>query len=161
MMRVRKIPEHPLYRECVEKIGEAERERIFCGHSQEHFLDVARLMYIYALEEKSSLSRELIYATALLHDLGRWEQIEKGTPHHIAGERIARIIMEECGFSADEQDAAGKAIAGHRNSESQKSSDALTRYLYRADKKSRNCFSCRALSVCDWPEEKKNLYIEY
>lgn len=61
-------------------------------------MDVARLMYIYNLEERAGLEKELIYAAALLHDIGRYEQISRGTPHHISGARIAEEIMADCGF---------------------------------------------------------------
>lgn len=43
----------------------------------EHFLDVARLMYIYNLEDQAGFSKEMIYAAGLLHDIGRYEQMEK------------------------------------------------------------------------------------
>ena len=65
---VNQIWRHPVYQEHYKKIQELESERIFCRHTPEHFLDVARLMYIYALEEHLELPKELIYAAALLHD---------------------------------------------------------------------------------------------
>ena len=40
------------------------------------FWNVARLMYIYALEEHLELPKELIYAAALLHDIGRAQQYQ-------------------------------------------------------------------------------------
>ena len=43
----------------------------------EHFLDVARLMYIYNLEDQAGFSKEMIYAAGLLHDIGRYEQMKK------------------------------------------------------------------------------------
>ena len=70
MDRVNRIWRHPVYQEHYKKIQELESERIFCRHTPEHFLDVARLMYIYALEEHLELPKELIYASALLHDIG-------------------------------------------------------------------------------------------
>ena len=71
MDRINQIWQHHVYQEHYKKIQELENDRIFCRHTPEHFLDVARLMYIYALEEHMDLSRELIYATALLHDIGK------------------------------------------------------------------------------------------
>ena len=75
MDRVNRIWRHPVYQEHYKKIQELESERIFCRHTPEHFLDVARLMYIYALEEHLELSKELIYAAALLHDIGRAQYV--------------------------------------------------------------------------------------
>ena len=75
MDRVNQIWSHPAYQEHYKKIQELESERIFCRHTPEHFLDVARLMYIYALEEHLELPKELIYAAALLHDIGRAQYV--------------------------------------------------------------------------------------
>ncbi len=160
MERIRRIQKHPLFMELCAKIELAEEERPFCGHTIGHFLDVARLMYIYCLEDGSSLDKELIYAAALLHDLGRYEQMTKGTPHHLAGAAIASRVMEECGFDQEEIKHVCAAITGHRDKQSAESTDPLTSYLYKADKKSRSCFCCPAERECDWPLEKKNLFID-
>ena len=52
----------------------AEADRRFCRHSMVHFLDVARIGTIIALEEGLKINREWIYAAALLHDCGKHEQ---------------------------------------------------------------------------------------
>ena len=75
MERIQKILNHPLYQEQFKLLQDAEKDREFCRHTMEHFVDVARLMYIYTLEEKTNVSKELIYAAALLHDIGRYELI--------------------------------------------------------------------------------------
>ena len=62
-----------------------------------HFLDVARIGTIIALEEGLELDREWIYAAALLHDCGKHEQYENGTPHEQASARIAPEILKDCG----------------------------------------------------------------
>ena len=71
MERIQKILNHPLYQEQFKLLQDAEKDREFCRHTMEHFVDVARLMYIYTLEEKTNVSKELIYAAALLHDIGQ------------------------------------------------------------------------------------------
>ena len=96
MERVHSIQNHPLFQKQFHLLQKAEEERFFCRHTMEHFLDVARLMYIYNLEEGAGLDKELIYAAALLHDIGRYEQISQGTPHHISGARIAGEILKAC-----------------------------------------------------------------
>ena len=48
-------------------------------------------------------SRELIYCTALLHDIGRAEQYTTGTPHDEAGARIAETILSDLDFSSEEK----------------------------------------------------------
>lgn len=69
MTRVQAIWQHPLYQKHLNALTRLESDRIFCRHTPEHFLDVARLAYIFALERNLDCSRELIYCTALLHDI--------------------------------------------------------------------------------------------
>ena len=92
MKRVNKILENSTYQEYIRKNKAAEVDRIFCCHNMEHFLDVARIAQIINLEEKLELSKELIYATALLHDIGRHVQYEDGTPHEVASAKLAENI---------------------------------------------------------------------
>lgn len=160
MDKVNRIWNHPMYREAYAAIQELEKEREFCGHSAEHFLAVARLMWIYNLEEGSGLSRERVYGAALLHDIGRHLQYREGIPHHEASAALAEKILPDCGFAEEEiQDILG-AILAHRSPEIREEK-SLRGYLYRADKQSRSCLSCPAEAACDWPEEKKNLKIDY
>ncbi|MDO4317935.1 MAG: HD domain-containing protein [Lachnospiraceae bacterium] len=158
--RIRRIQEHPRFRELCAALCEAEAERPFCRHTTAHFLDVARLMYIYCLEDGADLEKDVIYAAALLHDLGRREQQLSGTPHEEAGARIAGDILADCGFSEAEIRSVQRAILGHRR-EAQAGDDRFAAYLYRADKGSRNCAACSARAECSWPDEKKNLWMEY
>ena len=102
--RVNQIWRHPVYQEHYKKIQELESERIFCRHTPEHFLDVARLMYIYALEEHLELPKELIYAAALLHDIGRAQQYQYNIRHDIAGVEIAREILTDLHFTEQEKE---------------------------------------------------------
>ena len=152
MDRVNQIWKHPLYQTELHKLQLLEADREFCRHTPEHFLDVARLAYIRALEENYSVSKELIYCTALLHDIGRARQYEDGTPHDEAGAVIAEQILKELGFSPEEIQAIVSAIRGHRAETNQ---TILGQLIYRADKKSRNCFSCKAEPECYWSSAKK------
>ena len=158
MDRVNQIWKHPLYQTELHKLQLLEADREFCRHTPEHFLDLARLAYIRALEENYSVSKELIYCTALLHDIGRARQYEDGTPHDEAGAVIAEQILKELGFSPEEIQAIVSAIRGHRAETNQ---TILGQLIYRADKKSRNCFSCKAEPECYWSSAKKNMTIQY
>ena len=170
MKRIDAIYTHPLYQQHFLALQEREKDRFFCRHTMEHFLDVARLMYIRNLEEQAGLPKELIYAAALTHDIGRNEQYVSGKPHEKAGARLAGEILKKCGFREEEIQKIQTAILSHRGSkgtESQKNDyqedrdiEKLSQYLYWADKKSRNCFSCPACEECNWSEQKKNLSIE-
>ena len=72
--RINRILTHPSYIEYVSQNAEKEQDRVFCHHDMGHFLDVARLAEILNLTEAYGQDAELIYAAALLHDIGRQEQ---------------------------------------------------------------------------------------
>ena len=158
MTRVQAIWQHPLYQKHLTALTRLESDRIFCRHTPEHFLDVARLAYIFALERNLDCSRELIYCTALLHDIGRVRQYMDGTPHDEAGVQIAEQILSDLAFSSAEKEQILTAIGEHRSSKEETSS--LSRILYEADKKSRMCFLCPAEKECYWDLSKKNMMIQ-
>lgn len=168
MERVNKILNHHLFKEYLEKNRIAEEDRRFCRHDMGHFLDVARLGMIFALQgahkaddnDKAEVPEELIYAAALLHDIGRWKQYEDGTPHERASAELAPEILSDCGFTAQETARIVTAISDHRN-EAVKEERSLSGILYRADKMSRSCFCCETEQECDWKGNKKNLELRY
>ena len=63
MDRVNQIWNHPLYQNELNKLQLLEADREFCRHTPEHFLDVARLAYIRALEENAPVSKVLLFFT--------------------------------------------------------------------------------------------------
>lgn len=160
MDRVNLILSNSKYQEYIDKIKQAEEDRIFCLHNMSHFMDVARIAYSINLEEGLEISKELIYATALLHDIGRFKQYEEGTPHELASAELAPEILAETGFEEQEQEEILKAIREHRNKEIVKEK-SLAGIIYRADKLSRPCFACEAEKQCDWKKSKKNMEISY
>ena len=160
MERVNRILKHTLFLQHLEANHSAEVERRFCRHNMVHFLDVARIGRIINQEEQLGIPLEWIYAAALLHDLGKHQQYEDGTPHELAGARIAPIILRDCGFDEWETDIIVDAIRGHRDARSASCKD-LRGILYRADKASRACFACEAERECNWKEDKKNLQLCY
>jgi uncharacterized protein len=141
------------------KNEKCEKDRIFCHHDLSHFLDVARIAYIVNLENNLNYSKDTIYATALLHDIGRWKQYEEGIPHHAASAELAVDILEECGYSKQEINEIVEAISHHRKVDEDKNS--LSHIIYFSDKASRNCFNCKASKECTWSSEKKNNIIKY
>ncbi len=158
MDRVNRILKHKTYQECLRQIRELEAERIFCGHDMTHFLDVARLAYIFSLEDGIAVEKELIYAAALLHDVGRHIQYLDGTPHQEAGAPIAAEILADCGFTERERKEILTAIIRHRD-QTVRGERSLAGLIYRGDKASRGCFGCPAEAQCDWSDEKKNLVL--
>ena len=156
MDRIEAIRRHPLFQAEYQRLWAAEQDRVFCRHDMEHLLSVARLMHLYNLEEEAGIPRDLLYAAALLHDIGRADELTRGTPHEIAGARLAGEILDDCCFPAREIQRIQAAILSHRQAGVR---DPLALYLYRGDKRSRLCFACPAAAACKWPDEKKNLQI--
>ena len=155
MKRNNKICSHPVWKKYMLELEELEKSRIFCKHGIEHLLDVARIAYIKNLENSYNIEKELIYAAALLHDLGRSLQYTQGIPHEKAVIPLAKEILEDCKFAPEEQEEILAAIACHRAKENQENR-GLSELLYWADKQSRMCGFCKASAVCNWSEEKKN-----
>lgn len=159
MRRIDAIVRDPLFRECLSKNKEAEKNREFCKHGLQHFVDVARITYILLLESGSlpefirdnnlkgaAAAKELVYAAGVLHDLGRWRQYETGEDHSIAGARLAEEIMKRTGFDRNEIQVVTDAILEHRVQ-----GDQMTRLgelLHRADNLSRACHECSAQDKC-------------
>lgn len=158
--RINRIIQHESYQLYYEKIQSLEETRKFCKHDMTHFLDVARIATIMALEENAALSKEMIYAAALLHDIGRHEEYLQGIPHEKSSASLCFPILEACDFTPEEISEIQIAILNHRTFEIAGQKD-LSGYLYRADKASRSCHSCRYESECTWPSTKKNMYITY
>lgn len=118
MERVEAIRNNPLFRASMERIERAEAEREFCRHGMSHVLDVARIAWITALERRCRVPKDVVYAAALLHDVGRAEQYATGEDHDVAGARIAGEILKglpaSLQFDAAERSAILAAVAGHR-----------------------------------------------
>lgn len=160
MERINMILEHEEFKRQLSIIVEAEKDRCYCNHDFEHLMDVARIAMIINLEEKIGLDQEMIYATALLHDIGKGRQYAEGIAHEIAGGEIAPSILEDCGFSEEEIFRIKRAILSHRDP-AVKEDKNLRGVIYRADKASRPCFICKMAKECNWPEDKKNKRVIY
>ena len=158
MENIDKVLAHPIFAESLERIEDLEADRIFCRHGLSHLLDVARIAYITSLERGLPYSKEEIYLAALMHDLGRCHPEAPGG-HAQESVRLASLILADLSCPEDMTREILRAIAGHRGhgecpiSDPGKDFTALIRY---ADKKSRNCFCCRAKAECYWQEEAKN-----
>ncbi|MDD6404583.1 MAG: HD domain-containing protein [Clostridiales bacterium] len=159
MSRIDKIMDNPGFRKLMSTIKEKERDRIFCCHGLDHCLDVARIAYIIGKEEEINVDRELIYAAALLHDVGRADPEQTGREHHVLSVEYAADILEQCGFTSREQEVICDAIGSHNTDGRERT--GLANLLYRADKLSRNCFDCQAADQCYWPDAERNKGIRY
>lgn len=153
MNRVNRILNNKLFKSYLKIINEYEKERIFCLHNIDHFLSVARIMTIQAMQDGISIEHDILYAVALLHDIGRAFEYQNGLDHSHAGALIAIEILDSCLYNSDEITIISSAILNHNNKEEKNYLHHLLRY---ADRLSRNCFLCSAKDKCNWPENKKN-----
>lgn len=160
MERIQKIIRHKQYQFYYQQMLELEADRMYCHHTIEHFLAVARIVYIRNLEMDLGFSKELIYAAALLHDIGKGTQYLEGVPHEIAAARITAPILKDCGFDAEAQHLILSAVKNHRKGPQTPSPHSLDTLLFEADKQSRNCFFCEASKECHWDESRKSKNID-
>lgn len=160
MERIQTILHNQTYQEYIQKIETCELSRTFCRHNTVHFLDVARIAWSINLEEKLMLEKEIIYAAALLHDIGRFVQYETGEDHAVVSGRLAPAILSQCGFDDKETEMIVEAIIQHRNPDIQWDKN-LNGIIYRADKLSRACYFCKAEADCNWKGDKKNRKLLY
>jgi len=167
MERIEKLLSLPLYQQYLNKNQEKEKDRKFCIHDWQHFLDVARLTYILVLEgkekdklieEAGSLEqvKELVYAAALCHDLGKWKQYETGEDHALVSAVLARALLLAANFSAEETSLICQAIEEHRTASNPKT--VLGIYLKKADKLARLCRFCQAQDECYKSEEMETAH---
>lgn len=163
MTRVNRILNHPLYTKYYEKICFHEKNRVFCRHNMEHFMDVARICYILNLEHQLGIAKDVIYGTALLHDIGRFVQYETGVGHEIASADLAPPILKDAGFHDMEITTICNAILSHRRKDvldiSCITMDTFENCIYVADKLSRKCYLCEVQKECNW--KTKNIEIVY
>ncbi|MPQ44117.1 HD domain-containing protein [Clostridium tarantellae] len=157
MKKVNNIVNNFLYKEYLKKNNEYEFNREFCKHNMEHFLNMARISYIICLEKNIPIDKEIIYAIALLHDIGRWKEYKEGIPHEKASYELSGDILVQCGFNSNDITIIKDAILNHRN----KYAKGINKIFYESDKLSRSCFICKSENKCKWSKEKKNMLIKY
>lgn len=158
MNRYNRIINSKSFQTILEELEELEADRIFCRHGLGHLLDVCRIAYILNLENDYGYDKDIIYAAGLLHDIGRVRQYRYGEDHHTAGITDAGIILDESGYSDDEKALIISAISAHGSPDTDSicKDTTFAGLLYEADKKSRNCFLCKASIECNWSDDKKN-----
>lgn len=145
MQKVNLLLNDPDFLDYMQKNRKAETDRIYCRHDLCHALDVARIAYILNMEEHLHIDKELIYTSALLHDIGRWLEYENGADHAEASAALAGGLLDKYGFSPCDTAQIVNAIGCHRKTVH---TAILSDLLYRADKLSRNCVNCDAINAC-------------
>lgn len=153
MKRLRPLVHHPDFRQALRQLDELEHTRIYCRHGLPHLLDVARIAALLAADRGLDCPRDVIYAAALLHDIGRVRQYTTGEPHAQAGVPMARELLRATAFTAAEQERIVRAVGRHQTGAD---ADGLAQILSEADHASRMCFACAAADTCYWTEERRN-----
>lgn len=148
MARVNQLLEHEDYICYMKKIDELEKERHFCKHGFEHGLNVARVAYAYILEKgEFILPKEVVYAAAFLHDIGRWVEYQTGEDHAQAGAQLALPLLEACGYSSEDIQVILKGIREHRRHQ-EENLTLLGEALSLADDWARECRHCSVQALC-------------
>lgn len=160
MDRFNNILKSKEYISLVKEIENIEKDRIYCLHGIDHFFDTARIAYILALENGAGLDKDIIYAAALLHDIGRYDEYKYGVEHNISSAEKAELILNKCGYNKAEIQNIKDAIISHRK-EKNENEFTLSNILYTADKLSRKCFCCSSSDSCKWSDKRKNYDMEY
>lgn len=164
MKRIEKIVSDPRYQTYCRANQECEQDRIFCKHDMEHFWQVARVAYILYLENREDPAlprgdiKEMLYAAALLHDIGRFREYEDISLDHAHESAVlARPLLESAGFRCEEIEEILRAVENHRRP----GPPGLSRLLYDADKLSRPCYTCDALAQCKKYNKEKTPQVRY
>lgn len=162
MERINLLLASPAYRQYLEMIKEKEKGRVFCQHGFGHGLEVARLCRIFLLENGLDYSRDVVYAAALLHDLGRCLEDNAKGCHAVRSARLADPLLVQAGYSLEERKLITNAIAEHRKKEHDVFASPLSYFLSKADKYSRLCHACPASAACykkdEMPQHSRLLY---
>lgn len=156
MDRFNKILSHQEFKKRINCIEHFELDRVFCRHGLQHLIDTARIGYILALENNLKIPKDLIYATALLHDIGRYDEYNFGKSHTEVSESTTKIL-KDCDYSIEEINQIVEAIENHQKQP--KEIKTLSDILYKADKLSRLCFDCKAENQCYWNDDTKNKHL--
>ena len=154
-----KILKHPKFIKYLNLNTKEEKKRKFCRHDLQHAVDVARVAYIIALENKFDLSKDMIYAAALLHDIAKWKQYREKVDHALVGTVLAQEILKDTGMNVQDAELILDAIRSHRTKG--ESSSSLSMVLYAGDKVCRLCIQCGLIDECNRFEDGNPPGLQY
>ncbi len=164
MTRVNAIINHPEFQDWIVANNQAEYGSEYCRHGLEHGFDVARIAYELWLDhEGNPVAKDIVYAAALLHDIGYWSKFEETdeegleepeTPFEVAAV-LAEEILLDAGYHPAVIEEIRKAI---RNLDTGYG-EGLSAILRRANELSRPCFLCPMRESCT--KEPKTKRLEY
>lgn len=177
--RINGIINNPEFQDWIVANNQAEYGSEYCRHGLEHAFDVARIAYELWLDSKGNpLAKDIVYAAALLHDIGYWSKFEnlheehdnddcdcgchnhdhqkeeQETPAQVAA-ALAEDILFDAGYHPAVIAEIQKAIL---NMETEKG-EGLSVILRKANQLSRPCFLCPMRENCG--KEHKNVRLVY
>jgi uncharacterized protein len=117
----------------IEKFAKESLESSGMGaHTFDHTKRVYALCIKIGRDSRADL--RILRAAALLHDIGRPQEVETGVSHSILSGEMSREILKSVGFSDKEIEQVTDAIRTHRFSEGVKPTSLEGEILSDADK---------------------------
>ena len=155
---MRRLLLDPDYQLCLRENEKREVDRHYCRHDFNHLLDVARIAWILCLERGCAYPQGVVYAAALLHDIGRFMQYDDPSKDHaVVSCDLAEPLLARQGCSKEQINLITTAILVHRLPPAD-IHHPLGRIIAEADDLSRRCFQCTALAVCHKYERMATKY---
>jgi len=142
--RINNILDDADFISAIEQINKKERGRKFCKHGTQHYKKVCNIAYKLNMHNNHALTKDVVYATGLLHDIGR---SVSNNNHSDFSAKMAKPILEKAGFNNFEQQDILQAIKFHSCGIQSKIS-ILADIIYKADRLSRDCDNCSEKACC-------------
>lgn len=160
--RVKELWDHPVYQKRYKRLQQLEGKRKFCRHDEEHFAKTAAIAMDVAKNNGLCLSSDVICMAALLHDMGRVQEIEQGISHAQASYDFAKEILGLMSYDTLATKKICEAIRCHSQRgdvidrmDARETLETLSQILSFADQFSRNCYECDAAKECKWEMQQR------
>ncbi len=118
------------------RLEEFAKEHLDASSGGAHTLDHVKRVYglAMALGRELSANLRVLGAAALLHDVGRLQELKTGISHSILSGEMSRGILTQLGYSLDEIEQVVNTIKTHRFSENIRPTSLEGEILSDADK---------------------------
>lgn len=118
------------------KIIDFVRKKLSVSNKGAHTLDHTKRVYALSMQigEGLPISKKVVQAAALLHDVGRPTESEEGVSHSILSGEMSKPLLLELGYTEPEIEQIVDAIRTHRFSEGIEPNSLEGKILSDADK---------------------------
>jgi uncharacterized protein len=119
-----------------EQIDEYVKQNMTAVDDMGHDYDHVKRVFSMCIEigKKMGANLKVLGAAALLHDVGRIQEIQTGISHSITSGEMGELILERIGYSQEEIEDVRQAIRTHRFSEGLTPTSLEGKILSDADK---------------------------